>query len=164
MRIWRKSLSLHSTDLGALQSGIRAMVLRYPAGPVCLQDTLANGRCLQSVQNYFTKPILKRSQQDSCLFLTSILFLSCLYVFSLLSYLSSESQHLRGLDDLLPFILIGSIFGRISTNSHRHQRGRTSCQWCREDHQREQELLVSGVENNNMAQEDSIVCLALLSP
>ena len=50
----------------------------------------------------------------------------------------------------MPFILIGSIFGRISTEGHRHQR--------------EQEPLVSGLEKINMAREDSIVYLALLPP
>ena len=46
--------------------------------------------------------------------------------------------------------LIGSIFGRISTDEHHHQR--------------EQEPLVSGVEKINMEEEDSIVYLALLPP
>ena len=54
------------------------------------------------------------------------------------------------MDDLFPFILIGSIFGRISTDGHLHRR--------------EQEPLVSGVEKNNMEREDSIVYLALLPP
>ena len=46
--------------------------------------------------------------------------------------------------------LIGSIFGRILTDGHRHRR--------------EQDLLVSGVEKNNMAPEVSIGCLAFLLP
>ena len=50
----------------------------------------------------------------------------------------------------LALFLIGSIFGRISTDEHRHQR--------------EQEPLVSGVEKINMVPEDSIVYLALLFP
>ena len=50
----------------------------------------------------------------------------------------------------LAFYPIGSIYGRIPTNGHRHRR--------------KQEPLVSGVEKINMTLEDSIVNLALLPP
>jgi hypothetical protein len=66
------------------------------------------------------------------------------FVFSLAYF--SEFRFLRGLDDLLPFNLIGPIFGGISTKDHRH---------C------EQASLVGGVDKDgaefNMAHEDPIV-------
>ena len=64
-----------------------------------------------------------------------------LYDLNLLSYLSFGYSIFVG-GRSLAFYLIGSIFGRISTDEHRHRH--------------EQEPLVSGVEKINMVREDSI--------
>ena len=69
-------------------------------------------------------------------------------ILNLLSYLSSGHSIFVG-GQSLAFYLIGSIFGSILTDEHRHQH--------------EQEPLVSGVDKINMVQEDSTVNLLFFS-
>ena len=60
--LWRESLKLHRADSTGVTSGIRALVYRYPTGPLAFRITLPTDEVESSVKTILLKNELDRSE------------------------------------------------------------------------------------------------------